>query len=106
MKLNFKAALLSAFVLPGLGQLYLGRKVKGGIIVFLVNIFLLGAFALVFREVGRSVLLAKAEGKTGVAELLAGIQSGSPASRWMLAFFCALWVYSATDALFDRGSEK
>jgi len=44
MKRPLIALALSAFVLPGLGQLYLGRKIKGGILLVAVNLLLLASF--------------------------------------------------------------
>jgi len=41
MKENVKAMLLSALVLPGVGQIYRGRVVKGGILIALVSLVLL-----------------------------------------------------------------
>ena len=47
MKRKISALLLSALVLPGLGQLYLGRKTAGVILLALINlILLLGLFVL------------------------------------------------------------
>ena len=40
MNIDIKAALLSALVFPGLGQLYKGDRVKGMIILVCVNISL------------------------------------------------------------------
>ena len=49
MNKKLTALLLSALVLPGLGQLYLGRKMVGGIIIVLVNLILLLALFVVLR---------------------------------------------------------
>ena len=49
MKKKLTALLLSALVLPGLGQLYLGRKIAGGIILVLVNLVLLLALFVLLR---------------------------------------------------------
>ena len=41
MKRTITALLLSALVLPGLGQLYLGRKARGAVVILLINLLLL-----------------------------------------------------------------
>ncbi len=61
MKKNIKALLLSALILPGLGQLYKGDKVKGGIMIALVNIFLLAALFLVMQGMGEGGRRAQGE---------------------------------------------
>src|SRR5512134_892432 len=70
MKTNLKALLLSALVLPGLGQLYKGEKIKGAVIICLVNVFLLAALFLVLQGAGQ-IIAGKAVGATDPAALLA-----------------------------------
>lgn len=74
MKLNIKAALLSAFVLPGLGQLKNGRRAKGGVLLLLSNVFLIGAVFVVLRGLGPVLVKAKITGvvdANAVAETMA-----------------------------------
>lgn len=99
---RFKSIALSAFVLPGLGQLYRGRKVKGGAIIMLDNLFILGGLFIALRSAGK-VLAAKAGGGMGAENLLAAIQTDAPYARWVLAGFVILWAYSVIDAALDRG---
>ena len=74
MRINLKAALLSALVIPGLGQLYIGNKLKGGIIIVLVNMFLLGALALALQGVGKIMVSATLPGSPDVQKVLETMQ--------------------------------
>jgi hypothetical protein len=102
-----KATLLSAFVLPGLGQLYKGAKIKGGIIIALVNIFLLIALYLVLKGMGELLVTARLSGMAAAEQVIAGMKGGQgPAVRILLASFSALWVYSVIDALLHKEPEE
>lgn len=106
MKLNFKAALLSAFVLPGLGQFASGRRVRGGILLVLANIFLLAAVFLLLREMGPILVEAKFTGKVDAAAIAAKVSGGAPAAKTLLACFAGLWCFAVVDALMDRGPRR
>lgn len=102
MKLNVKAALLSAFVLPGLGQVMRGERVKGGILIALANIFLLGAFFLVLKGMGPVLLEAQLAGSVDPDDITRKLAAGAPAARILLVCFAALWCFAVVDALVDR----
>lgn len=102
MKLNVKAALLSAFVLPGLGQVVRGERAKGGILIALANIFLLAALVLVLKGMGPVLLEAKLAGGIDPNAVSRKLAAGAPAARVLLACFAALWCYAVVDALVDR----
>jgi TM2 domain-containing membrane protein YozV len=99
MKLHVKAALLSGFVLPGLGQLYKGARVKGGIMIALVNVFLLAALYLVMKGMGELLVTARLSGMAAARQVIDRLGQSSPGVRYLLAAFLALWVYSFVDAL-------
>lgn len=106
MKKNVTAALLSGLVLPGVGQLYRGRRMKGGILLLLVTILLL-AFVMVMASTVREFMeAARLHGEPDEA-LLAGILSRRAPAALLLAggFFCT-WIYGIVDALLDRGNGK
>ncbi|HEY6838671.1 MAG TPA: hypothetical protein VI389_08015 [Geobacteraceae bacterium] len=108
MRLHIKAALLSV-VLPGLGQLHKGNRIKGVVLIILVNIFLLVGLFFVMRGMGQFILSAKMSGAADAAKLLDTLQHNSPAARWLLAAFFSLWAYAVADALVaadDREREK
>ena len=98
MHFHLKAAILSTFLLPGLGQLYKGEKVKGIVIIVLVNIFLLAALFLVLRGMGPLLLAASTAGPAATAQILDQLRHNSPGARWLLTAFAVLWLASALDA--------
>lgn len=75
---------------------------KGFLMVFLVNLFLLGALVLVLKGTGTLFISARAGG-VDAATLLEALRSETPAARWLLAAFFCLWIYGVADALFYRG---
>ena len=102
MKLYVKAALLSAFVLPGLGQIYKGAKVKGGIMIGLVNVFLLAAFFLVVKGMGALLVTARLSGLAAAESVIAGFRDKVPAVKLLSVGFFFLWAYGVVDALFKE----
>ncbi len=99
MKNSVKAALLSGLVLPGLGQLYKGCKLKGVVLISLVNVFLLVALADVLKGAGRIFVATDAMGKPDLARVLSELQQETPEVRWLLAVFFIVWAYGIADAL-------
>ncbi len=98
MHLNMKAAFLSAFVLPGLGQLYKGDRRKGIVLIILVNFFLLAALWLVLQGVGQLVLATGSRSNIDPTLVLAQLQQHSPMARALLVGFFGLWLYAVVDA--------
>jgi len=104
MNKKIKSIALSALVLPGLGQLYSGHRIKGGVMLFLDNIFILAALFIALRSAGKFLLA----GKTGMSteQVLAAIQVDAPYARWVLMGFLALWCYGVVDAVCDKGTQE
>jgi TM2 domain-containing membrane protein YozV len=100
MHLHLKAALLSALVLPGLGQLYKKDRVKGIILLVLVNIFLICALFFVLQGMGQLILGVKFSGSADAVRILEELQIRYPGVRWLLTGFLVLWAYGVADALF------
>jgi hypothetical protein len=98
MKTNFKALLLSALLLPGIGQLYKGEKVKGAAFLILVNVFLLAALFVVLKKMGSFLLTARVSGPEEALKLLDAITRSSPEIGWLLAGFTMLWGFAVVDA--------
>lgn len=98
MKLNIKALLLSAFLLPGIGQLYKGEKVKGAIFLTLVNIFLLASLFIVLKKMGSFLVTARMSGPQEALNLLESITGSSPEIGWLLSAFALLWGIAVVDA--------
>jgi len=103
MNIRIKAALLSALVFPGLGQLYKGERVKGVIIFVWVNILLLVLFSLVLQQLMPLILSGQeSSGVTDLTKILGQLRPGSPLFRLLLAAFCGLWFYSWIDAAMGK----
>ena len=98
MTLHIKAMLLSAFLLPGIGQLYKGEKLKGAVFLVLVNMFLLAALFLVMKKMGSFLLTARVAGPDEALKLLDTITRSSPEIGWLLAGFTLLWGFAVVDA--------
>jgi TM2 domain-containing membrane protein YozV len=105
MNINIKAMLLSAFLLPGIGQLYKGEKVKGAVFLLLVNIFLLTSLVLVIKKMGSFLLTARVSGPDEALKLLDSITRSSPEIGWLLAGFTLLWGIAVVDAAMVRNSQ-
>ena len=98
MQINIKAMLLSALVLPGIGQLYKGEKVKGAIFLILVNIFLLVSLFIVLKKMGSFLVTARISGPQEALNLLDTITKSSPEIGWLLSGFTLLWGIAVVDA--------
>ena len=106
MKIHVKEALLSAFVFPGLGQLYKGNRLKGLIIIGSVNILLAILFYLVLRQLAPLIFSAQEPGAFDTTKIIERLHTGSPVIRYLLSAFCGLWLYSWIDAaVAKRGPE-
>jgi hypothetical protein len=99
MKRKISALLLSALVLPGLGQIYLGRKACGVILIALINLILLLALFVLLR--GLSPLIAsQISGGTlqiSPAEISTALGGSSTFGKAVLASFFAIWLFSIID---------
>jgi len=102
---RIKCVALSALVLPGLGQLYRGSRLKGGIMILLDNIFILGALFVALRSAGK-LMLAGSEGGVDAEQVLAAIRADNPYANWLLGGFLVLWVYGVVDAALDKGNHS
>jgi hypothetical protein len=105
MNKKIKSVALSALVLPGLGQLYLGRRVKGGVMILLDNLFILAGLFIGLRSAGKLMLASKV-GTVDPEQVLAGIKADNPYATWVLGGFLVLWVYGVVDALMDQGGDS
>ena len=93
--------LLSALVLPGLGQLYLGRKMVGGIIIVLVNLVLLLALFVLLRGLSPVIASQIAGGAISISptEVMGALDGASGFGKAVLAAFFLLWTFSVVDVL-------
>ena len=101
MNKKISALLLSALVLPGLGQLYLGRKIVGGILIVLVNLILLLALFVVLRGLSPLIAVQIAGGAISItpAEVMKSLDGASGFGQAVLAAFFLAWIFSVVDIL-------
>ncbi len=101
MNKKISALLLSALVMPGLGQLYLGRKMIGGIIIVLVNLILLLALFVLLRGLSPVIAAQIAGGAISItpAEVMKSLDGASGFGKAVLASFFLVWTFSVVDVL-------
>lgn len=101
MNRKLTALLLSALVLPGLGQLYLGRKVTGGIIIVLINLILLLALFVLLKGISPLIASHIAAGAVSISpsEIIKGLDVVSGFGKALLAAFFIVWAYSVVEIL-------
>ena len=101
MNRKMTALLLSALVLPGLGQLYLGRKVVGGIIIAIINLILLLALFVLLKGLSPVIASQIAGGAVIIspAEVMKALDGVSVFGKAILAAFFLVWVVSVVDIL-------
>jgi TM2 domain-containing membrane protein YozV len=96
------ALLLNAFVLPGLGQLYLGRKEIGIALIMLVNLLLLLALFVLMKGLAPVIAAKVVSGGSSSQEVYAGLQSVAGFGKALLAGLALLWVFSIVDVMKTR----
>lgn len=101
MNKKLTALLLTALVLPGLGQLYLGRKAVGGIILVIVNLILLLALFVLLKGLSPVIASQIAAGAVTIspAEVTKALDSASGFGKAILAAFFLVWAFSVVDIL-------
>lgn len=99
MKRPVIALLLNALLLPGAGQVYLGRKVKGIALIMAVNLLLLGALFLVLKVMGPLLAAQMAGSAVTVPMVVAQAQPYALWAKLLLAAFLGLWGYGLLDLL-------
>ena len=106
MNKKMTALLLSALVLPGLGQLYLGRKAVGGIILVIVNLILLLALFVLLKGLSPVIASQIAAGAVIIspAEVTKALAGVSGFGKAVLAAFFLVWAFSVVDII--KYSEK
>ncbi len=91
------ALLLSGLVLPGLGQLYLGRKVKGIFLVMAVNLLLLVSLFFIMKIIG-PVISANLTGVPVTFKMV--VEKTGTYSLWgrvLLGAFLLVWGIGIAD---------
>ncbi len=96
---------MSALILPGVGQIYRGSRLKGGLMVLSVTILLMTAFivgAMAMRDALRGTV---ASGAVDAAEMASRLRDWIPAAYWLGGGLLCVWVYGIADAFLagDKG---
>jgi len=100
------ALLLNALVLPGLGQLYLGRKTTGTAVIMLVNLLLLLALFVLMKGLAPVIAAQAVSGSISAREIHDALHGVAGFGKALLAGFALLWVFSIVDiARFHNDSE-
>jgi TM2 domain-containing membrane protein YozV len=94
--------LLSALVLPGLGQLYLGRKTRGIAIILLVNLLLLLTVFVLLKGLSPVIASKMISGTFNAHDVLDALKAVTGFARALLAGFALLWMYSIMDLVVCR----
>ncbi len=105
MPKKFIALLLSGLILPGLGQLYLGHRKKGALILVLINGFLLAALFIVLPGIGKLLVAAQVDQATGTSLIAGWLNEQGGVGKGMLVCFLVIWGYSVVDILASRPKE-
>lgn len=98
-----KALALSALILPGLGQILTGRKIRGAIMAVLLVLWLPAAIIKLGLDLNRVMPELMARSADGQALSLAGIQelmrplAGSLV--WLFLPLLAIWFWSLADSI-------
>jgi len=99
MKRKRTALLLSALVLPGLGQLYLGRKTAGIAVIMLVNLLLLLGLFVLLKGLAPVIAAQAVPGTISPAEIQTALQGVTGFGKGLLTGFALLWAFSIIDVL-------
>lgn len=105
MKAAYKASLLSAFVLPGAGQLYLKKYWRGLVIMF---VFLCGAIFIVWSIAApafnrlESIVVKMQSGAVSMQQLaeISGSPDSTKSSYYDAVFYSivCVWIFAVVDA--------
>lgn len=97
MKRPIIALLLSGLILPGLGQIYLGRRTKGIILIMLMNLLLMIGLFFVMK-ISSPVIAAHLAGAPFSPQLVLGqLQPYNFWGKLLLGAIVGLWGFSVVD---------
>lgn len=102
MSRTIKAMLLNALVLPGLGQLYVGRKVMGVAIIMLVNLLLLLALFVLLKGASPLIAATMTSGTISTDAVLTALNGVAGFGKPLLAAFLLVWGFALIDIFRHR----
>lgn len=93
------ALLLSGVVFPGLGQLYLGRKLIGTVIIVLMNLLILLALFVILKGLSPVIAAKLSAGavKVTAGDITAALGKTALFAKSLLVAFLLLWSGSIVD---------
>lgn len=94
-----RAILMNAFLLPGMGQLFLGRKVTGIIIILIVNLLMLLALFVLLKGASPLIAAKVTAGQVGFDEVHAAIMGVSGYGKALLVAFGVVWGFAMYDVI-------
>ena len=99
MKPVIKALFLSAVVLPGLGQLYLGRRARGAVIIAITTLLAIPALFLVMKIISAIVAFKIGADPNDLSELQRSVAAYALPAKLVIGGFLSIWVYSIVDVV-------
>ena len=97
---------MTAFVIPGLGQLYLGRKKTGFCLLVAVNFILLLAFCLMLKGSAPLVAAHITSASIKPEDIASGLNIIIGYARPLLIVFALIWGYAIVDILIKPSPEQ
>lgn len=94
-----RAILMNAFLLPGMGQLFLGRKVTGIIIILIVNLLMLLALFVLLKGASPLIAAKVTAGQVGFDEVHAAITGVAGYGKALLVAFGVVWGFAMYDVI-------
>jgi len=102
LKTKTRALLLNALLMPGLGQIYLGKRWKGVALVVAVNILLLAGLLLLFRTASPLIAAQALNSVVNTDEIATALESSVPFAKWIFACFALVWGYALIDIFYCK----
>ncbi len=90
-------ALLLSVLLPGLGQLFLGRTARGITLILLTNLLLLLALAVMVKAAAPALAARFSSGTPNPDQVRAALEQVAPYGRALLGAFALLWGIALAD---------
>jgi hypothetical protein len=97
MKRPITALLLSGLILPGLGQLYLGRRTKGIALIMLINLLLMVSLFFVMKLASPVIAAHLAGAPLSPQLVLCQLQPYSFWGKLLLGAIVGLWGFGVMD---------
>lgn len=92
-------ALLLTVLLPGLGQLSLGRTARGIALILLTNLLLLLTLGVLVKAAAPLLAARFSSGAPSTDQVHAALEQVTPYGRALLGAFALLWGIAAADIL-------